>query len=117
MQADQLAQFRKPDAFAVTRDLLEDREGAAERLDADPLPIIGVVVDIGLRRLHQPGDRGLAWTGRLLAGLWFGTRSHGSGLHADDAELYQAVLGSEQHGHRIMRLRRGCHVRAYHNIN
>ncbi len=48
MQADQLAQFGEPDAFAVTRDLFEDREGAAERLDADPLPVVGVVVDIVL---------------------------------------------------------------------
>ena len=35
VQADQLAQFGKPDAFAVARDLFEDRKGAAERLDAD----------------------------------------------------------------------------------
>ena len=47
VQADQLAQFGKPDAFAVTRDLFEDRKGAAERLHADPLPVVGVVVDIG----------------------------------------------------------------------
>ena len=61
VQADQLAQFRKPDALAVTRDLLEDRKGAAERLHADPLPVVGVVVDIVvLRRLHQLGDGGLA---------------------------------------------------------
>ena len=69
MQADQLAEVGKPDAFAVARDLLKDREGAAERLDADPLPVVGIVVDIGLRRLHQSRDGGLARTGRLLAGF------------------------------------------------
>ena len=35
VQADQLAQVGEPDAVAVARDLLEDRKGAAERLDAD----------------------------------------------------------------------------------
>ena len=40
----------------MARDLLEDGEGAAERLYADALAILGVVVDIGLRRLDQPGD-------------------------------------------------------------
>ena len=69
MQADQLAEVCEPNAFAVTRDLFEDREGAAERLDTDPLAVVGVVVDIGLRWLHQPGDGGFARTGRLLAGL------------------------------------------------
>ena len=87
VQADQLAQFRQSDAFAVTRDLLEDRKGAAERLDADPLPVVGVVVDIVLRRLHQLGDGGLARTGRLLGGLLLGTRSHGIKPPCDGAEL------------------------------
>ena len=76
MQADQLAQFRKSDPFAVARDLLEDRKGAAERLDADALPVVGVVVDIALRRRYQPGDSGLARP-PASRGLWLGARSHG----------------------------------------
>jgi hypothetical protein len=48
---------------SVPRDLFEDRKGAAERLDADPLPIIGVVVDVAWG--GTSGDGGLARTGRL----------------------------------------------------
>src|SRR5229473_8717497 len=82
MQVDQLAQVCEPDTFAVTRVLFENGEGAAERLNADPLAIVGVVVDIALRRLHQLGDGGLARAGRLLTGLLLGTRSHRISLHA-----------------------------------
>ena len=70
VQADQLAQVGEPDAFAVARDLLEDGEGATELLHADALAILGVVVDIGLRRLDQPGD------GWFLNRLSFRARSH-----------------------------------------
>ena len=82
MQADQLAEVGKPDAVAVPRHLFKNCEGATERLNADPLPVVGVVVDIGLRRLHQLGDRGLARSGLLLNGLLLGTRCHESHLHA-----------------------------------
>ena len=95
VQADELAQIRKPDAFAVPRDLFEDRKGAAERLDAAALPVFGVVVDIALRRLHQPGDRGLAQACRLFAGLWLWCAiSQALSLHGTVAELYQADLGN-----------------------
>ena len=70
-------QIRQPDAFTVTRDLFENRKGAAKRLDADPLAVVGVVVDIARRRLHQLGNRCLARTGRLLGRPLFGTRSQG----------------------------------------
>ncbi len=56
-----LLKIGEPDAVAVARDLFEDREGAAERLDADALPVVGVVVDVvgkGPRR-GKPGDLGL----------------------------------------------------------
>ena len=77
VQPDQLAEFGQPNALAVMGDLLEDREGAAERLHPDPLAVVGVVIDIVVRRrLHQLGDDGLAGRGRLLSGLWLGTRSH-----------------------------------------
>ena len=70
VQADEPAQIGKPDPFAMTRDLFEDRKGAAERLDADPLPVVGVVVDVVLRRrctsLAMAAFRGprrlLAWS-------------------------------------------------------
>src|SRR5476649_449860 len=82
VQADQLAEVRKSDAFAVTGDLFEDRERAAERLDADPLAVVCVVVDIGLDRLYQPRKRGLARAGRFFTGLLPGTRSQRINLHA-----------------------------------
>src|SRR5256885_10141072 len=78
MQADQLAEFGKPDPFAMARDLLEDRKGAAERLHAAALAILGVVVDVWLARFDQPGDRGLARLSRLLARLRLGARLHES---------------------------------------
>jgi hypothetical protein len=69
-------------------DLFEDREGAAERLHPDPLPVVGVVVDIVVRRrLHQLGDGGLARSGRLLSGLLFDTRTHQVKPPCDIVEL------------------------------
>jgi hypothetical protein len=47
----------------MPRHLLENRKGAAERLDADPLPVVGIVVDIGLWRLYQLCSR-LSCAGR-----------------------------------------------------
>ena len=96
MQADQLAEIGQPDAITVTRHLFEDREGAPERLNADPLPVVGIVVDVGLRRLHQLGDRGLARSGLLLNGLLSGTRCHESQPPRDGAALYQAIGTTEQ---------------------
>src|SRR6202035_3579115 len=78
VQADQLAQIRKPDPFAVPRDFLENGKGAAERLHADPLPVVGVVVDIARQWRYQPGDGDLARARRLLGSLWLGARSHGN---------------------------------------
>ena len=46
-------------------------------LDAAALAIIGVVVDVALRGLHQPRDRGLAQACGLLGGLRFGSDFHG----------------------------------------
>jgi hypothetical protein len=91
VQADQFAQLGEPDTLAVTRDLLEDREGAAKRLDAHPLPVVGVVVDIVLDGLHQLGDSGLAQTRRLVACLLFFARSHRDGSPGGGTELYQAA--------------------------
>src|SRR5882672_64751 len=96
VQVDQLAEVRQPDALAVPRDLFEDRKGAAERLDADPLPIVGVVVDIALRRRYQLGDGGLARTGRLLTGLLLGTRTHRVKSPREADELYQAFPTTKQ---------------------
>jgi hypothetical protein len=76
VQANQFAQVCEPDAFAVARNLLEDREGAAERLDADALPVLGIVVDIGLRRFDEPCDRGLGRGHRFRSGFRLGSRSH-----------------------------------------
>ena len=84
MQADQLAEFGKPDALSVARDFLEDRKRPAQRLHAAALPLLGVIVNGGRTRLHQPGDRGLAWSGGLLAGLQFGSRFHVSSLHGNE---------------------------------
>ena len=83
VQADQLAEFGEPNALAMPRDLLEDRKRAAERLHAAALAILGVVVDGGGARLHQPRHRRLAGGGRLLGRLQLGSRFHGSGLHGD----------------------------------
>jgi hypothetical protein len=110
VQADQLAQFRKPNALAVTRNFLEDRKGAAQRLHADALTVVGVIIDVASGRRQEPGDGGLARSGRLLIGLWFGTRSHASSLHATVAKLYQASRIHEQRRPLLAR-------RAYHNIN
>jgi hypothetical protein len=71
----------------VSRDFFQDRKSAAERLDPDPLAVVGVVVDIGLQRLHQPGKRGLARRSRFLRGLWLGTRSHSIKSPADGAGI------------------------------
>ena len=73
VQADELAEFGEPDALAVTRDFLEDRKRAPERLHAAALAVLGVVVDVGRARLHQPRDRRLAWSGGLVArsSAWF----------------------------------------------
>src|ERR1700722_17254456 len=83
VQANQLAQIRKPNPFAVMRDLFQDGEGAAERLHAGALPVFGVVIDIALRRRHQFCDRGPAWNGRFLGGLLFGSWSHGGSSPRD----------------------------------
>src|ERR1035438_6926763 len=97
VQSDQLAQFGKTDAFAMTGDLLEDGERATERLYSAALPILRLVIDIGLARRDQPRDRRLAWTGRLVACLHFGARFHGISLHADGVEFYQAVRARQPH--------------------
>jgi hypothetical protein len=44
VQSDALTQFGKPDAFAMMGDFLEDGESAAERLDADALPVLRIIV-------------------------------------------------------------------------
>jgi hypothetical protein len=83
VQSDQLAQVCQSDPVTMTRDFLEDGEGTAERLNPTAaLAVVGVVIDIGLRRSHQLGDRSLARACWLLIGLWLGTRSHRSHLHA-----------------------------------
>ena len=113
VQADQLAQFGKPDAFAVTRDLFEDRKGAAERLHADPLPVLGVVVDIALRAAAP------AWRSRPCAELAgfsvvFGLVRGLTGFSSprDGAELYQACARDQQ------RRPIACvPIAVYHNIN
>ena len=110
MQVHQLAEVGEANTFAVTRDLLEDGEGAAERLDADPLAVIGVVVDVGLRRLHQLGDGGLARTGRLLAGLWCCTRSHRISLHATVPNCIRPSRALDS----AMRRSHRCRWRAHH---
>src|SRR3982074_3440564 len=76
VQDDQLAGSRQSNTFAMPRDLLEDREGAAERLYAGPLPIFGIVVDIALWRLHQLGNGGPAHALPLITGLLFCPGSH-----------------------------------------
>ena len=95
VQADELAEFGKTNALAVPRDLLEDRKRAAERLHAAALAVLGVVVDVGRARLHQPRNRRLAWTWRASrsASAWFAISRIGS--PRGRAELYQAVLGNE----------------------
>ncbi len=50
VQADALAQFGKPDAVAVARDLFYDREGATDRLHAAarlPGALVAEVADFG----------------------------------------------------------------------
>src|SRR5262249_46586577 len=91
VQADPLAQLGEADAVAVARDLLEDAEGTAERLHADALAILGVVVDIGSRCLDQPGDLGPG--GRLVGGLGLGSRSH----RITSMPRYSNVVGPEYH--------------------
>src|SRR5882724_11455528 len=95
MQADQLAEVRKADAFAVTGDFLDDRKGAAQRLHAAARALLGLVVDIGLARLHQLRDRDLAWRGLLVARLQLGARFHGISSPDGRGELYQAVLARQ----------------------
>ena len=80
VQGNQLAEVGEADAVAVPCHFLEDRKGASERLHADALTIVGIVVDVGLRRLHQFRDRGLAQAGRLFDRLRLGSRSQGK-LH------------------------------------
>ena len=70
VQADLLAQVGKADPVAVARDLLQDCEGASERLHADALAVLGLVVDVGLRG-HQPGDLRLVGAGRFSAAFAF----------------------------------------------
>ena len=82
MQANALAEVGKADALAMPRDLFEDCKSAAERLDADPLPVIGVVVDIacaGCTSLAMAALRRVAGLS-LLFGLVRGLT--GSSLHA-----------------------------------
>src|SRR5882757_6247207 len=111
MQAHQLAEFGEPDALAVTRDFFQDRERTPERLHAAALAVLGVVVDVGLSRLHQAGDRRLAWTGRLVAGLQLGARCHG----------ISSPHGREFYSHRPRPSMRDALLRAawraYHNSN
>ena len=96
VQADQLAEIGKPDAFAVTRDLFEDRKRAAERLHADPLPVLGVVVDIGLLGCTSRAIAVLRGACRLVAGLRLGARFHGIKSPRDGAEPYQPVFANDQ---------------------
>ncbi len=88
MQADQLRKFRKPDAFAVPGDRLEDRESASERLHAAALAILRFIVDVGFGRRHQPCDRRAARPGRLVVrfgfvGFWFVRFGFGARFHDD----------------------------------
>jgi len=48
VQADQLAQFRSPSPRDDAQPA-RDRKGAAERLHADALTVVGVVIDVALR--------------------------------------------------------------------
>ena len=73
VQADEFAQLGEPDALAVPRDLLEDGEGAAERLHAGALAFLRLVIDVGLRRRHELRHVGLVRIGQSLAGLDFDT--------------------------------------------
>jgi hypothetical protein len=75
----------------VARDFLQNRKGAAERLDADPLPLVGFVVDVCLPRRHQFGDRRLA-RGLLLTGRLLGTRSHRMNLHATKPNFADGLI-------------------------
>jgi hypothetical protein len=56
VQADLFAEVGQSDALTMARYRFQDRKGTAERLDADPLLVVGFVVGVGLRRLHQPRD-------------------------------------------------------------
>jgi hypothetical protein len=56
VQPDDSREVGEPDAVAVARDRLEDRESAAERLHADALAPLGLVVDLAARRRDQPGE-------------------------------------------------------------
>jgi hypothetical protein len=76
VQPDQLAQVGETNAFAVARNFLEDRKGATERLYADPLPVLGIVVDVGLQGFYEPCDRRFCWCGRLFRNFGLGSRSH-----------------------------------------
>src|SRR5262245_173184 len=80
VQADQLAQFRKPDSLAMARHFFEDREGATERLNAaGALLVVGVIVAIDFGSRDQLGYCGLARACGLFACAGLGTRSQGHG--------------------------------------
>src|SRR5258707_13490781 len=57
--------------------------------------LLGLVVDVGLARLHQLRDRDLAWRGLLVARLQLGARFHGISSPDGRGELYQAVLARQ----------------------
>src|SRR6266581_4247642 len=56
VQAEALAQISEPDAVAIARNLLEDGEGATERLHPDALPVRRIVIDIGGQRPRRRSD-------------------------------------------------------------
>ena len=96
-----LLRSAKPNAFAVARDFLEDRKRAAQRLHAAARALLGLVVDVGLARWHQPCDRDLAVeTLRGVAGLSlvFSLVRDFTGINSpgERGELYQAVLARQQ---------------------
>src|ERR1035437_2195014 len=69
VQADALAQFGKPDAVAVARDLFDDREGAADRLHAAARRLGALGAEVAER-----GNAGPRWS--AARGLLFGSRGH-----------------------------------------
>ena len=95
----------------MTRDFFEDRKGPSERLDADALAIVGVVVDVGLR----DGTSRAIVVLRGLAGLSlvFGLVRDftESGLHMRRRRIYRPPANQQRHapmqGHHSL----------YHNIN
>ena len=69
VQADEPAQIGKPDPVAMPRHRFENAESAAERLDADALPVLDVLVG-GPGRRDQPG--GFRPGGAMLQAFDFG---------------------------------------------